>query len=106
MDNACGTNNGGCSHLCLRSPKGYSCACPTGIQFENATEPNPKICKKHPDNFLVFATRSSVAMISLDTPEQWDVTLPIKDVENSVAVDYHWDRKEIFFTDSSSKVIR
>ena len=32
-DNPCGTNNGGCSHLCLLSPKknggvGYKCACP------------------------------------------------------------------------------
>lgn len=99
-------NNGGCSHLCLRNPNGYSCACPTGIEFENATEANPKVCKKHPDNFLVFATRGSVAMISLDTPEQWDVALPIKDIQNSVAVDYHWDRKEIFFADINRNDIR
>ncbi|KAI8440067.1 hypothetical protein MSG28_001491 [Choristoneura fumiferana] len=108
--NACGSNNGGCSHLCLRSSPtqspGYSCACPTGILFENQTESNPKKCRKHPDNFLVFATRGSVALISLDTPEQWDVTLPVTDVQNSIAVDYHWDRKLIFFTDVNSDVIR
>lgn len=30
----CGTNNGGCSHLCLIKPKGYSCACPIGIKLK------------------------------------------------------------------------
>lgn len=98
--------NGGCSHLCLRSPNGYSCACPTGIEFENKTDPNPKICRKHPENFLVFATRGSIAIISLDTLEQWDVTLPIKDVQNSIAVDFHWEQKLIFYTDVNLDVIR
>lgn len=32
-ENACGNDNGGCSHLCLRNPKGYTCACPTGNRF-------------------------------------------------------------------------
>lgn len=30
-ENVCGSDNGGCSHLCLPNPQGYSCACPTGI---------------------------------------------------------------------------
>lgn len=106
IENECGTNNGGCSHLCLRSSQGYSCNCPTGIEFENMTDPSAKICKKHPENFLVFATRGSVAFISLDTPEQWDVTLPIKDVQNSIAVDFHWEQKLIFYTDVNLDVIR
>lgn len=105
-DNVCGVNNGGCSHLCLRSPQGYTCTCPTGIDFENNTEPNPKICKKHPDNFLLFATRGNVAVMSLDTPEQWDVMLPIKDVQNSIAVDFHWEQKLIFYTDVHLDIIR
>lgn len=45
-------------------------------------------------------------MISLDTPEQWDVTLPVKNIQNSVAVDYHWEKKLIFFTDVNRNVIR
>ncbi|CAG9563555.1 unnamed protein product [Danaus chrysippus] len=106
LENACGKNNGGCSHLCLRSPQGYTCACPTGLLFKNESEINPKICKKHPDNFLVFAARGSIALISLDTPEQWDITLPVKDIQNSVAVDYHWERKLIFFTDVYNNEIR
>ena len=33
--NPCGSNNGGCSHLCLMSPRKpyYVCACPTGVQL-------------------------------------------------------------------------
>ena len=37
--NRCGTNNGGCSHLCLPAPKinsqapDYSCACPNNVEM-------------------------------------------------------------------------
>lgn len=30
----CSNKNGGCSHLCLLKPNGYSCACPTGIKIQ------------------------------------------------------------------------
>lgn len=38
MENVCGQNNGNCSHLCLRNPKGFSCKCPTGIKLQSQTE--------------------------------------------------------------------
>ncbi|XP_068628058.1 low-density lipoprotein receptor-related protein 4 [Battus philenor] len=104
--NACGKNNGGCSHLCLRSPTGYSCACPTGTVFKNETEVNPKTCKAHPNSFLVFATKGTLSMISLDTPEHWDVILPVKNISNSLGVDYHWEEKILFISDVSYHVIR
>lgn len=108
LKDACGSNNGGCSHLCLRNPDGFSCACPTGLSFKNESEPFPKICKNHPDDFLTFATRGSIAIISLDTPEQWDVTLPLTpaEVQNTIAVDFHWEQKLIFYTDLNLDVIR
>lgn len=34
LENACGHNNGNCSHLCLRNPKGFSCSCPTGTKLK------------------------------------------------------------------------
>lgn len=34
MRTPCSINNGGCSHLCLLKPNGYSCACPTGIKLQ------------------------------------------------------------------------
>lgn len=104
VENACGNNNGGCSHLCLRSPQGYSCGCPTGLVF-NSSESNSKICRMYPENFLFFATKTSIALISFDTPEQWDVPLPIK-VQNAVAVDFHWDKKLLYYTDVDMDVIR
>lgn len=108
LKNACGSNNGGCSNLCLRNPDGFSCACPTGISFINESEPFPRICKTHPDNFLVFATRGSIGFISLDTPEQWDVTLPLTamEVQNTIAVDFHWEQKLIYYTDLNLNFIR
>ncbi|CAB3256651.1 unnamed protein product [Arctia plantaginis] len=104
LENICGDDNGGCSHLCLRAPQGFSCACPTGLLF-NTSELNPKICRSYPENFLFFATKTSIALISFDTPEQWDVPLPIK-VQNAVAVDFHWDQKLLFYTDVDMDVIR
>ena len=36
FSNPCGTNNGGCSHLCLISPTGgYTCACPNNFLLES-----------------------------------------------------------------------
>lgn len=34
MANPCSSNNGGCSHLCLITPTGFSCACSTGINLQ------------------------------------------------------------------------
>ena len=48
----CGTNNGGCSHLCLPNPTGYSCACPTGIKLQD----DAKTCKNSKDSICTFGT--------------------------------------------------
>ena len=39
----CEEDNGGCSHLCLLSPREpfYACACPTGVQLQD----NGQTCK-------------------------------------------------------------
>ncbi|XP_049859513.1 low-density lipoprotein receptor-related protein 4 [Schistocerca gregaria] len=101
-ENACGRANGGCSHLCLRRPGGYSCACPTGILLNE----DHHTCNSPPSTYLLFATRSTLARVSLDTPELWDVTLPIPDVHNAIAVDFHWKHKKIYYTDVHLDVIR
>lgn len=38
LENVCGHNNGNCSHLCLRNPKGFSCKCPTGTKLKTQNE--------------------------------------------------------------------
>ncbi|XP_072180611.1 uncharacterized protein [Diadema setosum] len=35
--NACTTNNGGCSHLCIPTPVGRTCACSDGISLDGET---------------------------------------------------------------------
>lgn len=39
----CSAQNGGCSHMCLRSPTGSMCFCPVGYATTNAT--NYKKCE-------------------------------------------------------------
>ncbi|GFS94300.1 low-density lipoprotein receptor-related protein 4 [Nephila pilipes] len=101
-ENKCAGHNGGCSHLCLRTSLGYSCACPTGIKLQD----NNHICEEAPSSFLLFANRESVRRISLDTSENMDVYLPIQDTYNTVAVDFDYEEKEIYYSDIKLDVIR
>ena len=102
-ENACGENNGGCSHLCLRNAKSYTCACPTGLKM---SKHNNKSCNFQPDNYLLITSRAGLTRISLDSQEYWDVTLPINDIINAIDVDFHWRKQLIFYTDTKSKQIR
>lgn len=102
-ENACGINNGGCSHLCLRNPTSYTCACPTGILLKkNSTT----TCEELPSTFLLVSTRFAISRISLDTAELWDYTLPIKNINEAYDLDFHWRRKKIYYNDIEQKVIR
>ncbi|XP_046657715.1 low-density lipoprotein receptor-related protein 4-like isoform X4 [Daphnia pulicaria] len=103
-ENPCGTNNGGCSHLCLRSPwgRGYSCSCPTGILMSA----DGSTCQPSPNSFLLYATRNTLSSISLDTADQWDVALNVPGVHNAIGVDFHWGRQRFYYTDVYLDVIR
>ncbi|XP_044749052.1 low-density lipoprotein receptor-related protein 4 [Coccinella septempunctata] len=102
-ENACGTNNGGCSHLCLRNPTSYTCACPTGILLKkNST----KICENSPSTFILVSTRFAISRISLDTADAWDYTLPIKNLNEAYDLDFHWTHKKIYYNDLEKKTIR
>ncbi|XP_015608522.1 low-density lipoprotein receptor-related protein 4 isoform X2 [Cephus cinctus] len=100
--NACEKNNGGCSHLCLRNPKGYSCACPTGILINE----DKKSCNSTPTNFLLFSTRRSLARISFDTPEMWEVAVPLDQYHNIISIDFHFAKQLIFYIDVNLREIR
>lgn len=102
-ENACGRSNGGCSHLCLRNPTGYSCACPTGIRMSKNSH---KQCELQPSTYLLIATRFALNRISLDTDDLWDVTLPIDGVNNVIDIDFHWTKRLIYYTDIGKHVIQ
>lgn len=78
------------------------CACPTGTVLRE----DGYTCNTVPSTYLLFATRSTLARVSLDTPELWDVTLPIPEVRNAIAVDFHWRNQKIYYTDVFLDIIR
>uniref|UniRef100_A0A8C6LFG2 Low density lipoprotein receptor-related protein 4 n=1 Tax=Nothobranchius furzeri TaxID=105023 RepID=A0A8C6LFG2_NOTFU len=86
--NRCGANNGGCSHLCLPSNKTYTCTCPTGL-----------------DKFLLFARRPDIRRISFDTEDMSDDVIPLADVRNAVALDWHDKDGYIYWTDVTTDSI-
>ncbi|XP_030746611.1 low-density lipoprotein receptor-related protein 4 [Sitophilus oryzae] len=103
-ENACGKLNGGCSHLCLRNPNGFTCACPTGLAVSQI---NHNECDPIPKTFLLTAARYSISQISLDTSDTWDVTLPIQDdMQNVIDIDFHYRKKLIFYSDIGSNSIK
>ncbi|XP_039257073.2 low-density lipoprotein receptor-related protein 4-like isoform X1 [Styela clava] len=99
------TGKEGCTHLCLRSPtskEGYRCACPTGIKLHS----DMKTCSNIPEQFLLFTSRNEIRRLSLDTDENVYVQLPIPGLENVIAVDYHYRKKILYFTDVYHDIIR
>ncbi|KAL3841911.1 hypothetical protein ACJMK2_020000 [Sinanodonta woodiana] len=102
--NPCGTNNGGCSHLCLMSPSkpNFSCACPTGVKLQA----DGKTCAKGAENLLLLARRTDIRRISLDTPDYTAVILPFDDVKHAIAVDYDPVEGYVYWTDDELRNIR
>ncbi|KAF7998627.1 hypothetical protein HCN44_011035 [Aphidius gifuensis] len=102
QDDVCKIKNGHCSHLCLRNPRNYSCACPTGILLKS----DQKTCETGPLNYLLFAARKTLARMSFDTLEKWEVSLPIKNIHNVYSADFHWKKNLIIYTDIHLHVIQ
>ncbi|XP_067906739.1 low-density lipoprotein receptor-related protein 6 isoform X2 [Heterodontus francisci] len=102
--NPCGSNNGGCSHLCLMSPikPFFQCACPTGVQLlEDGT-----MCKDGASELLLLARRTDLRQISLDTPDFTDVVLQLDDIRHAIAIDYDPVEGYIYWTDDEVHAIR
>lgn len=100
--NKCGLRNGGCSHLCLPRPSGFSCACPTGIQLKG----DRKTCDPSPETYLLFSSRGSIRRISLDTEDHTDVHVPVPGLNNVISLDYDSVDAKVYYTDVFLDVIR
>ncbi|XP_073521420.1 low-density lipoprotein receptor-related protein 5-like [Phyllobates terribilis] len=100
----CDDHNGGCSHLCLLSPRDpfYSCACPTGVQLMD----DGKSCKIGADDVLLLARRTDLRRISLDMPDFTDIVLQIDDIRHAIAIDYDPVERYIYWTDDEVRAIR
>ncbi|KAL4696789.1 hypothetical protein H8959_002487, partial [Pygathrix nigripes] len=96
----CAMENGGCSHLCLRSPNpsGFSCTCPTGINLL----PDGKTCSPGMNSFLIFARRIDIRMVSLDIPYFADVVVPINiTMKNTIAIGVDPQEGKVYWSDST-----
>ncbi|GCB65603.1 hypothetical protein scyTo_0011895 [Scyliorhinus torazame] len=102
--NPCGSNNGGCSHLCLMSPikPFFQCACPTGVQLLE----DGAMCKDGASELLLLARRTDLRRISLDTPDFTDVILQLDDIRHAIAIDYDPVEGYIYWTDDEVRAIR
>ncbi|XP_048340184.1 low-density lipoprotein receptor-related protein 5 isoform X2 [Sphaerodactylus townsendi] len=100
----CEDNNGGCSHLCLLSPRDpfYSCNCPTGVQLEE----DGRTCKAGAEEVLLLARRTDLRRISLDMPDFTDIILQIDNIRHAIAIDYDPVEGYIYWTDDDVRAIR
>ena len=105
MDSPCAnkSENGGCSHLCLLSSTkqlNYSCACPTGIKLLE----DGKTCAPSLTEMLILSTNEGLRLISLDTPDRVDVSIPLRGTSEPLAIDF--DSTDGFIYWAIKKVIR
>lgn len=102
-DNPCKRNNGNCSHLCLlgENPRGYSCACPTGVKLvDNST------CASRPEQLLLIVQRNEICKISLDSPDYTYFVLPLSDIKHAIAIDFDPVDEMLYWTDEQAFAIR
>ena len=57
------------------------------------------------ENFLVFSTRSDLRRISIDTPDQTDVVIPLVNVVSAVGLDFDAHTETIYWTDTGTDTI-
>ena len=99
--NDCTFNNGGCSHLCLMTPKGRVCECPSGYELSKS---NGVTCIV-PEAFMLYVSEGDISRTSILTQNHGDFVLPIHDVKNASSVDFHPKEKRIFWTDLDERSI-
>ncbi len=101
--NECSTvPNGGCSHLCLMTPRGRTCQCPDADGFE--LDEDGKSCLI-PEAFILYTHKNVIGRLSLRPNSPNDYALPIRDVSDASAIDFDRYSGRIYWTDIEEKTI-
>ncbi|XP_061523276.1 low-density lipoprotein receptor-related protein 6 isoform X2 [Phycodurus eques] len=97
--NPCADSNGGCSHLCLFTPRGAQCGCPIGLELIA----DMRTCIV-PEAFLLFSRHTDIRRISLETNNN-NVAIPLTGVKEASALDFDVTDNRIYWTDITLKTI-
>ena len=97
---ACSPALSPCSHLCLLTPPGPVCACPTG--HELAQDNSSCVV---PDAFLLYTRRDDIRRISIERETGEDILIPLKGVAEASALDYDRMDGRIYWSDIELKTI-
>ncbi|KAM9485972.1 low-density lipoprotein receptor-related protein 1B [Clarias gariepinus] len=97
---------GGCSHLCLLSGsyKSRSCRCRTGFSLGN----DGQSCKKPKNDLFLFYGKGRPGIIrglDINIKSNNEHMLPVEDLVNPRALDYHAETGYIYFADTTSFLI-
>uniref|UniRef100_A0A8D2ZZH8 EGF-like domain-containing protein n=1 Tax=Scophthalmus maximus TaxID=52904 RepID=A0A8D2ZZH8_SCOMX len=97
---------GGCSHICLLSGsyKSRSCRCRTGYSLAS----DGQTCKKPKNNLFLFYGKGRPGVIrglDMNIKSSDEHMMPIMDLVNPRAIDYHAELGHVYFADTTSFLI-
>ncbi|XP_066544684.1 low-density lipoprotein receptor-related protein 2a isoform X1 [Amia ocellicauda] len=105
--NPCGTNKGGCEHICVLSHRsdndglGYRCKCRMGYDLH--TDGKHCVAVRQ---FLLFSCQLAVRGIPFNLSSQEDIILPVTGSPSYfVGVDFSAADETIFFSDTAKDII-
>ncbi|CAB1347080.1 unnamed protein product, partial [Coregonus sp. 'balchen'] len=97
---------GGCSHICLLSGsyKSRTCRCRTGFSMGS----DGQSCKKPKNDLFLFYGKGRPGVIrglDMNVKSSDEHMVPIEDLVNPRAIDYHAESEHIYFADTTSFLI-
>ena len=96
----CGEAGVRCSHLCLATPLGPTCSCPTGHELGR-----DNVSCVVPEAFLIFTRRDDIKRMSIEIENSRDMLIPLRDVKEASALDYDKADGRIYWSDIKEKTI-
>uniref|UniRef100_T1IRJ2 EGF-like domain-containing protein n=1 Tax=Strigamia maritima TaxID=126957 RepID=T1IRJ2_STRMM len=91
---------GACSQECKNTMGSFRCSCIKGYKLKS----DKRGCKAlGPEAFLLFANRIDIRKIS---PNRAEYVSILRELENAIALDFHYSKNLIFWSDITLDVIR